>query len=185
MLLSLSMKTQKHQYPFYFTTTPQLLTLPLEEAWPIFEHALYFLNKAFRVDTHAFVLMKTHFHLIAAFPDNNQAEAMNYFKREIAQVIPQASYHRTRLGTSEDYMKTYKEMYRDPVESHLCLQVQNYPYSTLQGLLGQKHLLIPTVKDRVLFTDCEYILRWLNQKPAVQRTLRFFANDCSQLQALS
>ncbi len=43
--------------------------------------------------------------------------------------------------------------------------VQHYPYSSLHGLLGLKHLLIPIEEDTLLFDQgIEDALNWLNKE---------------------
>ncbi len=43
--------------------------------------------------------------------------------------------------------------------------VEDYPFSTLHGLLGRRLLLIPVVDDTILFPDIGCTLKWLNTKP--------------------
>ncbi len=41
-------------------------------------------------------------------------------------------------------------------------RVEDYPYSTLNALVGEAKLTIPLVNDFTLFSDIEGTLRWLN-----------------------
>jgi REP element-mobilizing transposase RayT len=45
------------------------------------------INRAYKAEIHAFVLMSNHFHLVVSFPENNMSEAMNYFMRETSRMI--------------------------------------------------------------------------------------------------
>lgn len=43
-------------------------------------------------------------------------------------------------------------------------RVENYSFSTLQGLLGKRRMIIPVEEDHTLFQDVEETLEWLNRK---------------------
>ena len=63
------------------------------------------------------------------------------------------------------YLHAYKYFYYNPVKAGICARVEDYKYSTLRGLLGLDHLLVPVTEDTTLFSDVEGTLRWLNQRP--------------------
>jgi hypothetical protein len=63
------------------------------------------------------------------------------------------------------YLHAYKYFYRNPVHAGLCTRVEEYPYSTLRGLVGLAHTLIPVAEDETLFSDVHGTLEWLNKKP--------------------
>lgn len=46
-----------------------------------------------------------------------------------------------------------------------CEYTQDYPFSTLHGLLGPGRLLIPVESDDTLMLDVESTLEWLNRPP--------------------
>jgi hypothetical protein len=77
------------------------------------------------------------------------------------------------------FTTVYKYIYRNPVEAGLCQYVEEYPWSTLNGLLGFSKLHIPVEEDTFLFdAGVTPILEWLNTAPlpghrvAVQKAIR-------------
>lgn len=162
--------------------------LSIGEVWSVMEDYLCFLTHAFNVKIYAFVLMNNHYHLIANFPDNNMSQAMLYFMRETSKRISKTAdrinqtygsrYFKSGLKTYHYYLHAYKYIYRNPIDARLELFVQNYRYSTLNGLLGLSHLYIPIIEDSLLFDHINETLNWLNQKPkldhkaAIQKALK-------------
>lgn len=139
---------------------------------------LFFIHNAYKVDVHSFVLMGNHFHLISQFPENNMAEAMNYFMRETSRVLSRSSgrinqtyggrYFRSVIQRPHYLDHVYKYVYRNPVEAGLCKSVEEYEYSTLQIRLGMRNGIIPLVPDPLLEKNPESTLRWLNQSPKAE-----------------
>lgn len=144
--------------------------------WEIMSEQLYFLNIAFNVQIHAFVLMSNHFHLLISTPEANLSAAMAVFMRETSRAITKSAHRinntygqrfsRTIIGSNHYFLHAYKYVYRNPVKAGLCDRVETYPYSTLNGLLGLSHLLIPIAEDTTLFSDLEGTLNWLNREPS-------------------
>jgi hypothetical protein len=64
------------------------------------------------------------------------------------------------------------------VHAGICKRVEEYPFSTLRGLLGLEYLPIPTVDNLNLIQDCPRQLSWLNEeykeedKLSIQTALR-------------
>ncbi|MBO9666605.1 MAG: transposase [Bdellovibrio sp.] len=147
------------------------------EIWKIMSRQLYFVNFAFNLKIHAFVLMGNHYHLIARSPDANLSQAIGYFNRETSREITGISgrinqtygsrFHRSLIGSPLYYLHAYKYLYRNPVEAGLCLNVEDYPYSSIQGLLGNSWLDIPVCEDDNWgnFANREQTLSWLNRAP--------------------
>ena len=151
--------------------------LPMDEVWFIFGRFLYLLHHAYGVEIYAFVLMNNHFHLLARFPMGNLIKAMQYFMRETSRCIAFESerinhvyggrFFRCEIGSFHYFTHTYKYVYRNPVEARLCNFAEEYPYSTLNGLIGKTPLLIPMQPDTLLFENggVEQTLTWLNRRP--------------------
>ncbi len=57
-------------------------------------------------------------------------------------------YHRSIIENSRYYGHAFKYVYRNPVKAKLCERVEDYPYSTLNGLLGQSPLTFPIFPAR-------------------------------------
>ncbi len=150
--------------------------LPMDEVWSIMSDHLYFLNVGFQVKIHVFVLMSNHFHLIVSTPLANLSKAMAYFMCETSRWLTFKSgrinqcwggrFGRTLLDRNIHFLNTYKYIYRNPVKAKICDQVEQYPYSSLFGLLGQAPIFFPVEPDATLFDDCpKECLKWLNRQP--------------------
>ncbi len=145
--------------------------LDLSEVWKIYEEQLYFVHHAFGLRTHAFVLMSNHFHLLLSDPDGQMSPGLRWLMTETARQINRRTNHRNHLYGDRNhrslissyhyYRNAYKYVYRNPVEVSASLQVETYPYSTIQGLLGFQKLNFP-VFDNLLTDDLEGVLSWLN-----------------------
>jgi len=149
--------------------------LPVPVVWDIMSDFLAMMSRGFSVRIHSFVLMSNHFHLVATPTENNLSEALLYFMRETSREITRLSgrinqtygmrNHKTQIFQYHYFMNTYKYVYRNPVRAGICERVEDYPYSTLRGLLGQSRLIIPLEEDTLLFDSVEQTLQWLNQAP--------------------
>jgi REP element-mobilizing transposase RayT len=137
---------------------------------------LYFMHLAFGVEIHCFVLMTNHFHLLMSTPLGNLSTAMAVFMRETSRAITKSTHRinqtygqrhfRSIVHTPSYYLHAYKYFYFNPVKAGICNRVEDYKYSTLRGLLGLDHLLIPVKEDHTLFSDVEGTLQWLNRRPS-------------------
>lgn len=165
-------------FDFFITarcSNKEWFRIPLAEVWDLFGIYLHFVSHAYDIRIRAFILMDNHFHLIVTCDSINLPLAMNYLMRECSKEINRLCgrinqvwgrpYHSSVIRGSVHYQNVYKYLYRNSVEAGLCLRAEEYPYSTLRGLLGLSHLLIP-VQDEMLFNDIEKQLEWLNFKPS-------------------
>lgn len=152
---------------------------PLSEVWEIFSEQLYLSQKMFNLQIHSFVLMSNHFHLLVTAPELNISQSMNYFLRESSRQILHsnerinrtfgARFFRSRIGSYHHFMTVYKYVYRNPVEANLCDYAEEYPWSTLNGLLGLSRLLIPLEEDPLLgVSEFTQTIKWLNQSPHLE-----------------
>ncbi|WP_347356209.1 transposase [Bdellovibrio sp.] len=149
----------------------------LPHVWDITTRHLYFTALAFDLRIHSFVLMSNHFHMIVRSPQANLSEAMQYFMRATGNDLREISgrinqtyggrFHRSLITHPHHYDHAYKYVYRNPVEAGQCERVQDYPYSTIQALMGRKMVEVPVLEDPRWGTweDRVQTLRWLNSKP--------------------
>jgi len=75
-----------------------------------------------------------------------------------------ARYYKCIIRSDHYFMNSYKYIYRNPVEAGLCQGVEEYPYSTINGLLGSSPVYIPMIEDTLLFENTYRTLAWLNFK---------------------
>lgn len=167
-----------HEYPFHIGNrciNRDWFSLPMPEVWDTMKDQLHFLASAFDFKIYAFVLMTNHFHLIASAPKGNLSEGMAFFLRETSRALVKSSHRinqtwggrffRCALTTNHYYYNCYKYVYRNPVASGLADKVEEYPYSTLHGLLGGEQMIVPMAEDLTLFSDLLGTLDWLNREP--------------------
>lgn len=67
------------------------------------------------------------------------------------------------------YLNAYKYNYRNPVSAGLCQNVEQYPYSTLRGLLFPAEMRIVDVLDTTYASDPLGTIRWLNAEPPPEK----------------
>ncbi len=147
--------------------------VPAPVLWDIFSEQLYFLNRAFDFRIHSFVLMTNHYHMLCQTPAVNLAEGMQYFNTQTSKLIAKQSgrinhvyggrFFRSLINSNHYFEHAYKYVYRNPVCAGLVSRAENYPWSTLHGLIGRKAELIPLTEDFLLFDQVEKTLSWLNR----------------------
>ena len=144
----------------------------IDELWTITSNYLFFISHAFEFKIHSFVLMNNHFHMLVTTPQSNLPEGMRYFMREVSRSISYRTgdinqnfggpYHWCLLDSYYYYVNAYKYVYRNPVEANLCHRCEDYPYSSLPGILGQSKITFPMMEDSFLLGSLENQMAWLN-----------------------
>jgi putative transposase len=147
----------------------------MDAVWQIMSEQLFFVHHAFKFKIHAFVLMSNHYHLIVSTPLANLPNGMAWFNRETSRSLTRAGnrinltygarHFRAVLSSHHYFLNAYKYLYYNPVHAKVCTNVLEYPFSTLQGLLGKKPVAFPIQEDTTLFGDLEGALAWLNRVP--------------------
>lgn len=164
------------EHPYHVTarcTNKEWFKLPIKFVWSSFCDQLHFVSRGYGAEIHSFVLMNNHFHLILSTPFANIDKVMWHLMSQVSRELTEASgrinqtfggpYYSSLIASHHHFLHAYKYVYRNPVEAGLSKTVEGYKYSTLNGLLGSSHLLIPVVEDTVLFGDPPGTLRWLNE----------------------
>lgn len=170
------------EYPYHVTCRThggQFIPLEMHLAWELMSDYLHLVKHAFNLRIHSFVLMSNHFHLIVSTPDGNLSEAMNYFMRETSKEFNRVlrrqdqfygnRYYRTLITKGHYWSHVYKYVYRNPVEAGIAKRCEEFPFSTLHGLLGKTKLVIPLEDDHFLFSQYGLkleTLMWLNSNPS-------------------
>src|SRR5690606_16402908 len=94
-------------------------------------------------------------------------------------------YQRSLIDSGRYYVPALRYVYRNPVKTVNCETPDEYPYSTLHGLIGNSRLPFPLfhpdcgfgLEDR--FWELSQLSKWLNrahsdtQNQAIQRGLRY------------
>jgi putative transposase len=185
------MQTNLFNNPVHITNRAQnreRFQIPTKEAWEISCNFLRSVSHAYAINVHLFLMMDNHIHLIASAPENNLSQAMRYFFSETSRTMNKASnkinhtwgaQHRpTKINDYNHYVNAYKYGYQNPVEAKIVERVEDYPYSSLRGLIGYEPCIL-TIQDDLLFSNgLQRHLEWLNTPPkasdweSVRRALR-------------
>jgi putative transposase len=129
---------------------------------------------------HASVLMSNHLHLLISTPEQDLGEVMAYFGRSMTRTFNRVSgrtghlfggrYHWTLIQSPLHYAYATKYVYRNPVRAGITSTVEQYPYSSLHGLLGLGTLTFPIHYSELegqgagsMLYEFDPLLRWLNQ----------------------
>lgn len=152
--------------------------LPLARVWKIIGKECLFLSLIYEVEFQAVVLMPNHIHILLTVPKHDLGIVMNEFMKSVSRSINLrsgrtghvfgASYHWSLINNSRYYGHALKYVYRNPVRAKLCGRVEDYPYSSLHGLLGKAHLPFPLYQTRVGMeialptTESYFQLDWMN-----------------------
>jgi putative transposase len=134
---------------------------PLDKAqlWKIIGNECLLLHLLYGVEFQSFVLMANHFHTIVTVPEYDLGIVMNHFMKSISRTVNLFSgrsghvfggpYHWSLINSTRYFSHAMKYVYRNPVRAKICENVEDYPYSTVQGLLGLAPLPFPLNYTRV------------------------------------
>ena len=170
------LRAQSSDFPIHITArcnNKDIFPVPMHEAWEIFSDYLHMLHFHFDIRIHLFVMMSNHFHLVVSDPNLNLSKAMAIFMRETSKEMNRLSgrmnrvwgdrYHSSVIADPNYFLHAYKYDYRNPVAAGACRKVEEYPWSTLQILLGKRAGIIPLIADETLFSNVGDSLDWLNE----------------------
>lgn len=180
-----------NEFPIHITArcnNREKFPIPLHLAWELFCDYLFLMRLEFNLRTLSFVLMPNHFHLLAMDPDLRLSECMTYFMRETSKEMGRMSgrinriwgrpYHNSIIQSPLYFLHAYKYVYRNPVKGKIATSVLNYPYSSLQLLLGLKNSCLIIEEDETLFSNPESVIKWMDisfnedHETAIQRGLK-------------
>ena len=176
------------RYPYHVTNrcnNREPFPLPAAEVWPLYEERLYEITYLFQARIHAVVLMPNHFHLLVTTPNEDLGEVMMHFVRSITKDLNLKTgqtgrvfgsrYHWSLVDSERYFLHAYKYLYRNPVRARLSSTAEEYPFSTLPGLLGEQTLNFPLHYPYEQSAASELIkpyltdLNWLN-RPTIAET---------------
>lgn len=175
------------EHPYHVTAriaNQERFGVSMENVWCVFTEQLQFIWRVHGLGIHSFVLMSNHFHMLATAPNGNLEEAINYLLNAVIAGLSEKSGknhqafekpHSSLIKNSVHYHHAYKYIYRNPIHAGMCTRVQDYPYSTLRGLLGMDALQIPACDNLRLIHNPHKQLEWLNDEyePETQSAIRF------------
>lgn len=111
--------------------------------------------------------------MIVRTPNANLDQFMCYFNRELSKEINRATgrinqtfgdrYYPSIVKDPRYYLTLYRYVYRNPVEAGACEKVEQYEYSTLQHVLGNKRMEFPVFDFPIVDGNWLKNLNWLNE----------------------
>ena len=153
--------------------------MSLEEVWESFIEEIYVITMNHGVLVHGLVMMSNHFHLILSTPESDLGIVMRELLGTLTRSLNRKSgrsgriftgrYKWSLIATSDYYSAAYKYVYRNPVKAGICGRVEDYPFSTINVLTGQRRTPLPLsyplmgAGDALLPEDPGRLLEWLNQ----------------------
>ncbi len=171
---------QLSEFPYHITArcpNRRPFPLPLSEIWTLFQFHLSLVHYRYDLKIHAAVLMPNHFHMICRTGSVPIGKCMSVFMGELSKDINFRAnrinqnwggrHYKCVIPNYRHMINTYKYVYQNPKRAHLCRHVEEWPYSTLNGLLGLSRLEIPLEPDAILFNPNfdQQELKWLNRMP--------------------
>ena len=127
-------------------------------------HSIEQSSISFQVETHAFVMLSTHSHLLFSIRNSNE----NFFAESVQNKISNSKLEEPvfieRITNLTQFLTTYKYIYRNPVDAGLTKKCEEYPYSTLALILGTVPRRLNIWDPLNTITNPERVLRWLNSK---------------------
>lgn len=150
-------------------------SIPMPNVWEIFSEELARTSEDHNLVVHSFVLMSNHFHMLASTPAANISQCMHQFMSRSSRRLTREGnrinqsfagrHFKCVLHQHNYFLNAYKYNYRNPVAAGACDLVENYPFSTLQSLVGQSKLKFPLADDELMASDPVGTLQWLNTPP--------------------
>jgi putative transposase len=151
----------------------------MDEAWNVYTSALWFYSRACNVKILAFVLMKNHFHLIVRTPNSNLSEFMKLFMKKTSDDIRSITgslnhlygnrYYPSLIQTDAYFRIVLKYVFQNPIRAGISQNIFDYPYSSLRGMFGFQHCMIPSLDALALFENPSQTLIWLNAELTAEK----------------
>lgn len=126
--------------------------------WALFSLECSILTHTYGAEIHAFVMMPNHFHLLLTVPEHDLGFTMNRFMSSVSQTANHlcgqsghvfgGPYFGSLIDSTRYYSHVLKYVYRNPVKAGICAQVEDFPFSTLHGLVGAGPLPFPIYRPR-------------------------------------
>jgi REP element-mobilizing transposase RayT len=163
------------QHPVHVTlrtSGQRFFPLPIYSVWEILGRVL----SRQRFYVHAAVLMSNHIHLLLTPSENELHGLLRELTHEMSTEIRlKFELHHPHFGLFPSYYeirhpiyfnRALKYIYRNPVAAGLCQRVEEYPFSTIQWLLGNDRVrfaLHETYFHQIMVPfHREEFLSWLN-----------------------
>lgn len=147
-------------------------TLPMDIMWKSMCEHLEDL-KYYGFNTHAFVLMNNHFHILCSTEQEDLKADLDWLNEliNISMIAVAAEYGNiikeytvVPIKCFKQYKEVYKYLYRNPVEAGLVLRAEDYEYSSLGAILHCKDERLSFEDNLNLIFNPFQTLKWLNHE---------------------
>lgn len=146
--------------------------------WIFLQTQIESLLHHYKIQLYALVMLDTHIHLLI----QSDAVQENFFCEHLMANLKKnqdhIEFHCEPVLSYPQFLNVYKYIYRNPVEAGLVEQVEDYPYSTLQILMGRRQSYCSITDHMGLVQNPFHHLQWLNnQKDFKYSSLKEFRED--------
>jgi putative transposase len=145
--------------------------LPIKKIWELAKYSFKEVNEIYPINLVSFVLMNNHYHMLLYTPNGNLDWFIREFNKKLAFKIQIEAgiinqifddhYKWCLIQSAQYFSNCYRYVYQNPVRAGLVKLCEDYPFSTLQSLMGRSDFSIP-VHDKFGFKD-GHGLMWLNK----------------------
>jgi REP element-mobilizing transposase RayT len=125
----------------------------LEKTWKVITDEAWCISALYGTEFQALVLMPNHLHAILTTPRDDLGKVMNCWMSSITRILNTQTgrsghvfggpYHWSLINGTRYFGHALKYVYRNPVKAGLCEKPEDWPFSTLSGLVGNGHLPFP------------------------------------------
>lgn len=140
--------------------------LSLHDLWGIFLAQLNLLTLSYRLRVRAFILMGSHFHLLASTHVEDSSWICRGLKEGVNRMTGKTLLEEVSAFEIKHpiyFQYAYKYIYRNPVSAGLCSKIEAYPFSSIHNILGKKEENFLLFDNMNLVHDPVRMLKWLNE----------------------
>ena len=137
-----------HEFPYHIvarSNNKEWFYLSQESCWKIFVQLLDEVGQRFFFKTHAFVLMRNHYHLVGSADERHPLyKVMEWFQRSATRRINTKArrinhlfggpYRGSLIASESYYLQGIKYVYQNPVAAGLVTRVEEFPFSTISNI---------------------------------------------------
>lgn len=165
--------------------------LPLDQCFERFVSVLEEACEKYSLQTHSFVLMSNHWHLVASTPKENVDVAMQFFMSRSSRRLREGTdrinhiyggrYKWSVISSPEYYFNCHRYVYQNPLRANIVEKVEKWKFSSISKYDSRLSRLIQPPQfghDSSIPTGDDY-LDWLN-RPIIEETLAIIKRGLSR-----
>ena len=135
------------------TNNREVFSAGLESTWETLSAEALIVSILYQAEFHALVLRPNHFHAIMTVPHHDLGRVMNTLMSSTTRILNTKTgrsghvyggpYHWSIIDSARYFGHALKYVYRNPVKAGLCLNAEDWKFSSLYGIVGNGHLPSP------------------------------------------